>query len=305
MKHKSITRQYLSLAIALFAIFATGCIKEDLEECYKLTLKVENAKGDDITASGDVAASLFIFDENYNFLESRKLDNQFVASRQEIVLDYPESRNLHIVAWGNEGTVDSDNQTITSGQVIEDLKLMLKSNQSLAQSPDALYYGNRLVTTKAGGGIASNDTVVIRIKTGTITMETQGLQNALKKYALRSAADCEFFMDRTLSGYDYQGQQIGDSVYYNPEGKWDDKSQTEWVSSKAENVCYGDNLAFSLSVAGTQLGYRNTDDDGNPLNITVGDNTHVIFIFGDDGSLVSLKVEVRPWGEVDDDITVK
>lgn len=302
MKHRSIAKQYLSLAVGLFAFLATGCIKEDLEECYKLTLKVENAKGDDITASGDVAASLFIFDENYNFLEKRKLDNQFVASRQEIVLDYPESRQLHIVAWGNEGTVDSDNQEIIDGQAIEDLKLMLKTNQDLAQSPDALYYGNRLVTTKAGGGIASNDTVVIRIKTGTISMQTEGLQYALNKYSLRSTGECDFLMNRTLSGYDYQGEQIGDSVYYNPDGKWDDATQTEWVSVKNENVCYGENLGFSLKIGETELAYRDRDDNGDPINIQVGDNTHVIFQFGEDGTLVSLKVEVRPWSEVDDNI---
>jgi len=45
-----LTKKVLFLALVAVTVFATGCIKEDLDECYKLTLKVVNHKGDDITA---------------------------------------------------------------------------------------------------------------------------------------------------------------------------------------------------------------------------------------------------------------
>lgn len=49
MKHILFTKELLLLVVALFAIIATSCIKEDLDQCYTLKLKVENIKGDDIT----------------------------------------------------------------------------------------------------------------------------------------------------------------------------------------------------------------------------------------------------------------
>ena len=45
-----LTKKVLFLALVAVTVFTTGCIKEDLDECYKLTLKVVNHKGDDITA---------------------------------------------------------------------------------------------------------------------------------------------------------------------------------------------------------------------------------------------------------------
>ena len=56
-----LTKKVLFLALVAVTVFATGCIKEDLDECYKLTLKVVNHKGDDITALSVVSeAKLFI-----------------------------------------------------------------------------------------------------------------------------------------------------------------------------------------------------------------------------------------------------
>ena len=52
MKHILFTKELLLSAVALFAIIATSCIREDLDQCYTLKLKVENIKGDDITEYG-------------------------------------------------------------------------------------------------------------------------------------------------------------------------------------------------------------------------------------------------------------
>ena len=44
MKHILFTKELLLLVVALFAIIATSCIKEDLDQCYTLKLKVEIAE---------------------------------------------------------------------------------------------------------------------------------------------------------------------------------------------------------------------------------------------------------------------
>ena len=73
-----------------------------------------------------------IFDENLNYLEKRSLDKNFIRSRNEIVLDgYTADRSLRIVAWGNVNAL-GEKQSVSEAQTIEDLKVMLKSQDGLA-----------------------------------------------------------------------------------------------------------------------------------------------------------------------------
>ena len=81
MKHILFTKELLLLVVALFVMIATSCIKEDLDQCYTLKLKVENIKGDDITEYGWMESTdLYIFDANLNYLEKRRLDKNFIRS---------------------------------------------------------------------------------------------------------------------------------------------------------------------------------------------------------------------------------
>ena len=97
-----LTKKVLFLALVAVTVFATGCIKEDLDECYKLTLKVVNHKGDDITALSVVSeAKLFIYDNNSKLLDTRDLNDAFIRGKETIELNYPESSKLHLIAWGN------------------------------------------------------------------------------------------------------------------------------------------------------------------------------------------------------------
>lgn len=116
MKHILFTKELLLSAVALFAIIATSCIREDLDQCYTLKLKVENIKGDDITEYGWMESTdLYIFDENLNYLEKRSLDKNFIRSRNEIVLDgYTADRSLRIVAWGNVNAL-GEKQSVIGG----------------------------------------------------------------------------------------------------------------------------------------------------------------------------------------------
>ena len=95
-----LTKKVLFLALVAVTVFATGCIKEDLDECYKLTLKVVNHKGDDITALSVVSeAKLFIYDNNSKLLDTRDLNDAFIRGKETIELNYPESSKLHLIAW--------------------------------------------------------------------------------------------------------------------------------------------------------------------------------------------------------------
>lgn len=300
MKYKSFTKKHLVMAALLtMSLFTVGCVDEDFDECYKLTLKVENVNGEDITESGDVSETdLYVFDENLNFLEKRSLDDAFIKSRANIVLNYPASTKLCIVAWGNTA---GKNETVSQDQLIENLKVMLKASNSLAQSPDNLYYGAQLVTTKGDGNITGNDTIVIHPKVGRITVRTEGLQYALKRLkseGIRATEAPQFYMNNTLSGYNYSGTLIGDSVYYNPDATWSTNGN-ERYTPVAKNTAAGTHLTFSVDVGKVTLGSVSIDDTGTPLATVEGKQTDVVIIFNEEGVLVSAHATVRPWGEVD------
>lgn len=313
MKHIVFIKQSLILVAGLFAALLTSCIKDDLAECNKLTLKVEGVATDgsiiDITSLGDVTdATLYIFDANKNFLEARDLDKDFIVAKNEITLDkYPDNTKLYIVAWGN---LAGGRQTVTQPKTMDDLKLQLKSTgEGYAQSPDSLFFGTKEVTSLGSGVAGGNSEVIIRLKTGTYTLKTEGLQTALDFYGLKSSGDFDFYINNTLDTYDASGKLEGDSIPYNPEGQYDNQS-VEWLTTGPVDIAQygGKQTAF----AGEKLGIRvkssngNVDktiymnDDGEEFAIPEGGRMDVIISFKDGN--ISIRSRITPWGVVDDEI---
>ncbi|GGK04921.1 FimB/Mfa2 family fimbrial subunit [Parabacteroides faecis] len=305
MKHnKLITKQTIFLALALVALFATSCIKDDLDGCPGLTLKVVNQDNEDVTPLGVVSSTtLYVFDENLKLLETRNLDETFIKNRQSIQLNYPLDTKLHLVAWGN---LTKENQIVPDVKSAEDLNVMLNANNGEAQSPDSLFYGLKKLAIQAVG----NQEIVIAPIVGQVSMKTEGLQYAIKKNpAFRSAkasgdaSAYEFQLNRTLSGYNYKGEQIGDSVYYKPEGNWDETA-TEWITPQTTNVCYGNNLSSSFmdenGVIQTVNEYEYEDGTVGPIDVKVYENILIKFRWNDQGAFIGAKVIVTPWGVVED-----
>lgn len=312
MKHTFFVKKALLAALVALAVLATGCIKEDLDACSKLTIRVENAAGEDITNQGEVAgATLYIFDANKNFLEKRQVDKAFILTHTEIKLDnYPDNTKLYIVGWAN---MTGDNQEIADAKRLEELSLSLKKADGYAQSPDSLYYGNREVTTFGSGILGGDGVIPVRHKTATISVKTSGLPTALRSFGLKSSSDLDFYMNRTLDTYNYSGKLTGDSVSYNPAGQYD--TSGEWQTKGPEDI--NSKGGKQNSFAGEKLSFTIQSKDGR-INETVYEalniETGVIEPFrSDEGGRVdvliefidgaiSAKMRISPWGVVDDSI---
>lgn len=299
MKQIIHTRQWLVAAACAATLFMTSCIQENLLACYKLTLKAENANGDDVTGTALADASLYVFDENYEYLQTVRMTEGQIRNHEEIRLNYPEDRNLHVIAWGN---LSGQNQTVTESELIEELKVQLKSRGGLAQKPDDLFYGNRLVETKAGGALARNDTIVVRPKLSQVNIITQNIKYALNKNFPSTpidAIDCNYQVNRTLNAFDYQGELIGDSVYYRPDADWDKNKE---YFAPNYRMCAGENLNVELSAENRTLAVATEDDYGKPLKAPEAGILYVVLTFGEDGALLSVRQAIRPWGTVNDHI---
>ena len=299
MEHnKLITKQTIFLALAIVALFATSCIKDNLDECPGLTLKVVNQNNEDVTPLGAVtSATLYVFDEDLKLLETRSLEEAFIKNRQNIQLSYPADTKLHLVAWGN---LTGEKQVVPNAKSAEELNIMLNSNNGEAQSPDDLFYGLKEFIIGAGG----SQEIVIAPKVGQVTMQTEGLQYAIEKNpSFRSASVSgsssayEFQLNRTLSGYNYKA-----------EGDWDETA-TEWVTPEPSNVCEGQNLSCSFmdenGVLQTVDEYEHSDGTVGPVDIKVYENILILFRWNDQGAFIGAKVTVTPWGVVEDNPDLK
>ena len=313
MKHISLLKQSLLLAAAAFTALFTGCINEDLAECSKLTIQVQNAAGEDITNLGMVEdATLYFFDTNNNLIEKRIVDKNFILNHTVVDLsNYKDNTKLHIVAWAN---LKSDNQTVADPKSLNELSLSLKSANGYAVSPDSLYYGNKDVTSLGSGITGGDGYIPVKIKTGSLSIKTSGLSDAVRFYGLKSATDFNYYMTRTLNAYDYAGIQTGDSVTYNPAGEYDSSQewetqgvQDQYSKGGKQNVFAGTNLGVTLKSTTGSLNAQVTEalnvETGKmePLMVNEGGRLDVLIEFGVDGT-ISAKMRITPWGVVDDGI---
>lgn len=300
MKDILFTKLHLLVVVFGLASLFSSCIKEDLDGCAKLTLMVVNQNEEDVTPSGVASeAKLFVFDTNSKLLETRELDLDFITGRKTIELPYPDNTKLHIVAWGNL----KGGQNVTEPTNADDLLISLKSNDELAQSPDSIFFGDIDVEVMGNGVAGGDKQIIIRAKTGTIEMRTVGLQYHTRTSGLRATSStCDFFINRTLSSYNYKGELIGDSVYYNPEGDW---KATEWITPTPRTLYEGQEMTGSFEINGERTDVKEgqyKDGSIGPITIHPYQNTLVLFEWDETGAFLGAKIRVTPWGVVDDDI---
>lgn len=290
-------------ALMLLAAATTSCIRESLDACpplnsYKLTLKVLNASGDDITESGDVQeVRLFIFDKNKGFVAKRDMALADITSHQPITLDYPGNpENLYVVAWSGlkEGQVDVAD--VNDGSLAEDLTVSLRSSEGYAETPNELYYGMALVE-RAENALTKDQEIEITPQIGRLTIEAYGLEyvDLLKA---GNEDDFGYSIDKTRSGFDYRGEMVGDSVSYIPPAEFiDDPDNGRVFATENYNIApraeegmtvslYVNNAkdqtkSFKLRAAISETPFSTTNKDVNDLQIVVpkGQQKRVVFIF--------------------------
>ena len=306
MKHISLIKKSLILAFGVFALIATSsCVREDIDECYTLRLTVVNNNGEDITGSANVAAILYIFGEDQTYLGKKELSKEEVAAHGNIVLQgYPNNKKLNIIAWcGTEGEQE-EVASMKETDVISKMQIALKTKSdnvggTIATAPDRLYYGQELITTKSSDEVPLNQEIIVRPKIGAINIRTIGLNQSV--YTKASNASLNYYVRRTLSGFDYQGQMMGDSVSYNPEANFVTSGTYagEFVAPTS-NLLPSNSIAVDLYNTKSRMFSVSKDDNGVPFTTHQDSTLYVVIRLGEMSNVISVKAVVRPWGEVYD-----
>lgn len=296
MKYTMLKYKLVAGLCCVASVLLSGCINDYLDECYYLRVKILNDKGDEIT--GSIPTSLYIYDEEGKYLETKTFSAEELRDYPAVKLDYPASKKLQIVSWSD---TESPSIVLTRGEKIEDLLLRVKSEaDGQAASPDQAYWGNIDVTTTAAGGITRNDTIVLRPQMGQIYIYTIGFQYRLRASGLKSTIqpDCDYKVDNSKDAYNYKGERTGSDVFFNPDTEW----RSGELYSPTSTITSGDTLAVSVNRDKNALDTATRDDEGNYIIPQAGKRLVVVFEYGENGALISVRQAIRDWGVVDDDI---
>lgn len=313
MKHIQFTKR-LVLAVCALAFLATGCINEDLDQCYKLRLRVLNAKGEDITGNSRAEdATIYVFDENGKYLESVTMTYTQITEMQEIKLKtpYKEGMKLSFLAWGNAlGAANTVN--VYESQNINDFKLELAPKENGVGATKVELFGGTEAIVTAEGNLRQDEWIEIEPKSGTITMTTLNLPRYLER---KGISDQNFYLrlNDTKGGLDSEATPLSASATLAQDGhigiptdpyilNYGDFTDKEWLSAEYEDYSIiSTDLRALIQTANGEI----LDDDifnmlGEPLSIVPEKDAVVIFEWDDNGVYVGTKVIVRPWGYVDD-----
>lgn len=299
---KKLIYLFIALTVGVTLYSCHGKSEDDPEptppvkvDPYSFRVAIHNGKGDDISASGDVSeATLYIFDESGSYLESLAVTADQIKNKEVITLeDYPSTQKLTIVTWGGLAGKNQDAPTLTKGSsTLSDLKVMLQQASGIANSPDRLYHGTLATTARAAETVQD---IVIAPKIARLQVIVIGLE----KFEGRAAVDASLLVDRTKSGFDYNGDQIGSDVSYTPGlGEGEDGNQVTPIT----NMLPTDELGVELTVMGKTFNVT-TDDNGDPLHAVSDNMVAVVMRVAPDPvdntvKLISVKVEVADWNEV-------
>jgi hypothetical protein len=309
MKHIFSKTKAFSLALCIgWGMLATGCINEDLDNCpsYTLTLNVLNAAGDNITEGRRATdATIFVFGNDQKYLETVTMTEQQIVDYQPITLQTPYKANqkLYFIVWGN---VIADQMQVAQGTTMSEFTVQLRSSgDGLADEPTDMFYGNANITTDEGY-LQKDEVIYISPKMAQVELQTEGLPYFLaseaRKKGLRAEGDeYAFTVDKTLSMFNSEGALTGDSVYYAPESSWDASLSTEWSTTEASNICTGENITGSFYLNDAEFTFLRENDNG-PITAVPDQNYLLVFQWGEDGEYLGVRVEVRPWGYIDDPI---
>lgn len=217
-------------ALMLLAAATTSCIRESLEACpplatHSLSLKVVNAAGEEITgASGERFddVSLYVFDDQKNFIDLVKIPSSQIAEQFQtqdkftFTLNYPDQPgDLYLVAWGGLNADSTLIPQLTKASQAEDLNIMVKSTDDVAEAPNQMFFGN-LTAKRVENTQAEDQEIVIAPKIGRMRIETYGLEYVGLKSAGMSEDMFNYTIQETQSGFDHTGALIGNNVHYLP-----------------------------------------------------------------------------------------
>jgi hypothetical protein len=307
MKTNTLTKSLAGAWIIANAFAFTACSSEDsnmeyiqkevsvanntsaeAENPYSLVLKALS-DGKDVTTKGDVEnVTLFVFDENYDFVETKTIDKATVLNRRTIQIAAGATKKITVVAWAGLDNSKEEVSSLNQNDILTDLRVQLKQNSGqVTTSPGDLFYGqisiNRTSVTR------SEDAQVLSIerKVAEFSLSTTGIAT---KFGT-TEGDFYYKIKTSTSMINHNGEITGESVEY-----------ILPATVNAEGNLTADNIVVLPSIDVTVELYR--DDilvlssknlrNAQELSINASQQLNIVF----DICKANLSLVVAAWGQV-------
>lgn len=274
---------FISLVTAFVAL---GCTKEDLSMCrtaYQLSVKAYDADGKELSTQEVKDITLYIFDNNKSFIETRQ-----TQLNTNVSLDYTGHETLTVVAWGNTTQGSHTMPTLKTGDKLDEAFVSLTRTRTMlpsANTPGDLFHGSIEIVL---ADQKSEQLLPVGRTTSSITITAR----SLKEFAKASDEDFQYVIRKSSDKLDFYGKPNGEDVSHSPEGSFNDKG--EFITPVFNIFPTDEDIKIDIFHRGVLLTTIIADNQGNPLRAVKGRLLNVLIDFG--GS-ISVSVSVTPWGE--------
>lgn len=255
---------------------------------YSLVLKALS-DGKDVTTKGDVEnVTLFVFDENYDYVETKTIDKATVLNRRTIQIAANATDKITVVAWAGLTNNKEEVSSLNQNSILTDLRVQLKQNNGqVTNSPSDLFYG--LLSIDRASVTRSEDAQVLSIerKVAEFSLTTTGIA---KKFGT-TTGDFYYKIKTSTSMINYNGEVAGESVEYilpatvNATGNLVAGNIAVLPSDDVTIELYRDDI---LVLSSKNL--RNTEE----LSISASEQLDIVF----DIYKANLSMVVAAWGQV-------
>lgn len=293
----------LLVAALLLTGLLSSCLKEKFDDCprpFQVTIKALDIDQNDITQLGAVQqVILFVFDDAQQIVDAFELTAEQVKNRQpiDIRLEYPGSKSLTLVAWGNlDEKVDFSK--INTVKQMQDLYVKLKSRNGIADSPGDLFHGALEVPVEFGGVEQGKSHVVeIGRKTAGVTIRAIELKqwSGIKTSSTRSTNGYSYVLRESLDTYDKDGLLTGNSVKYAPSATFSPKGDFITPIFYTFPTAPGKSFVVDILYNGKVVFTADKDSKGNPFVPEVGKTLNIIIVLSSELLIQSI---VTPWDVV-------
>ena len=283
--------------IVLMLLFLTAsCVREDVEGCmqYALNVKVVDAQGNDLTASGVMKKA-----EVYLFGEEGFIRMVQAGAGSDFCFAGEKGKRLTLVAWGNVKEDTLETTEVLPGTFPEEARLLLKRKQAGRHLPVTdLFYCRRVLNSTATRGMQQADDIML-------VMERRSACVSIRTYNLagrypHSDGECRFIVHGTGTEMDFNGQVAGEAAGYGPDVSMDAQGDGYAPPFRIFPTREGERIQVDVYRGAEKLCTVDSDKYGVPLCAPVGKLTEIGIDFRP--ATAEVTVVVRQWeGQTEQD----
>lgn len=289
MVRKEICKTLCAFVVSLSLTFVpAGCVREDKQDCvyHELSVRVVDSQGNDITSDGTVSPTDIYFFGNNGFV-------RMLPSASSYTFGMDKSMTALLSVWGNltrEGTLRLVAPVTGDAPKTAEVQLSATSGGYSTSPPDLFYGSLTLQQTETRSVTAEKLRIVMKRCVSMVSVSVLHIS----EYLGGRIPDLHISVRGTSTAMNFLGEVVNGDAVYTPKvaaSSGIDRFNTPQLRTFPTPADGG--LDIVLYDGDTRLLRATTDDDGNRLHATPGNETAVTIDFRYAHPKVGL--QVQPW----------